>query len=70
MSRDLEERCMHCRFFDRDEQMNCEDMDKGLCKRFPPVASYCEEDNSVTTCWPMVDWLDWCRGWRAINEWT
>lgn len=66
--------CMNCRFFER--QGDEPDLDKGACRRHPPVANYDAENDEVATCWPMVDFADWCgefeaqpRERRVIDEW-
>ncbi len=59
-----DERCMSCRFFEREGDM-VGDVDKGLCKRYPPMAGYDPGTVSVVTCWPLVDWTDRCGEWVA-----
>ena len=66
--------CVDCRWFER--QGDEPELDKGSCRRRPPTACYDAEADEVATCWPMVDWMDWCGEFerraperRGIEEW-
>ncbi len=52
---------MTCAFFEAHEEID--EMDKGLCHRYPPRACYDPEANEAVTVWSMVDWADWCGEW-------
>ena len=55
--------CVNCRFFER--QGDEPDLDKGARRWFPPAAGYDAEAGEVATCWPTVDWMDWCGEYDA-----
>lgn len=66
--------CSDCAFFHHEGDLE-QELDKGTCRRFPPTAQYDfvsdadGESGYAASCWPCVDWTDWCGEFCPVVEW-